>query len=112
MVPLVYTRTARSPGALVGRELEDVPALPEDLAAGDLVGRVPHERVGERRLPGAVRAHDGVDLALVDREIQTTKDVLLGGVIVDHGSGVQIVDPEQFAHGQQSTEGAGLPLWP
>ena len=39
-------------------ELGDVLAVEQDLPLGDLVGRVTHDRVGERRLAGAVRAHD------------------------------------------------------
>ena len=50
--------------ALVRRELEEVAALPQDLAALDHVGRVAHQRIGERRLARAVGAHDRVDLAL------------------------------------------------
>ena len=53
-------------GALVRAQLEDVDALPDDLAAGDLVGRVAHQRVGQRGLARAVAAHDRVDLALAD----------------------------------------------
>ena len=37
--------------------------LKQDPAAGDLVGGVAEQGVGERRLPRAVRAHEGVDLA-------------------------------------------------
>ena len=52
------------PRALVGRELEQVAALPEDLAALDHVRRVAHQCVREGRLARAVGAHDRVDLAL------------------------------------------------
>ena len=50
-------------GPLVGGERGDVLAREEDPAAGDLVDRVAEQRVGQRRLPGAVRAHQGVELA-------------------------------------------------
>ena len=45
-------------GALVDRHLEHVLAVEEDLALDDVVLRVAGDRVGERRLAGAVRAHD------------------------------------------------------
>ena len=67
------------PGALVGRQLEDVAALPEDLAALDDVGRVAHQRVGEGRLARAVRAHDRVDLALADGQVDPLQDLVVGG---------------------------------
>ena len=66
-------------GALVGAELRDVLAVEEDLALGHLVGRMAHERVRERRLPGAVRAHDRVLLPEVDFEVDTLDD--LGAVL-------------------------------
>ena len=46
--------------ALVGLELDEAVAVEEDVALGDLVGGVTHERVRERALAGAVRPHDGV----------------------------------------------------
>ena len=52
--------------ALVGAGLDDVLAVEEDAALRDHVGRVAHERVGEGRLAGAVRAHHGVLLVQVD----------------------------------------------
>ena len=64
-------------GPLVGAQLEDVAALPVDLAAGDDVRRVAEEGVGERRLARAVGAHDRVDLALADLEVDPLED--LGG---------------------------------
>jgi hypothetical protein len=63
---------------LVRRELEDVSALPLDLTAGHDVGRVAHEGVGERRLARPVGAHDRVDLALADRQVDPLEDLLVG----------------------------------
>ena len=37
-----------------------------------------HQRVGEGRLARSVRAHDRVDLALADLEIDPLKDLVLG----------------------------------
>ena len=65
--------------ALVGAQPADVLAVEERLAAGDLVGRVAHQRVGERRLARAVRAHQRVNLARADREIDSLDD--LGAVL-------------------------------
>ena len=61
-------------GPLVGFHLDEVLAVEEDLALGDLVGRMAHERVGERALAGAVRSHDCVHLARVDRQVDTADD--------------------------------------
>ena len=63
-------------GALVGRQVQDVLALVEDLPRGHLVAGAARQHVGERRLPRSVRAHDGVDLALVDAEVETLEDLL------------------------------------
>jgi hypothetical protein len=38
-----------------------------------------HDRVGERRLAGPVRAHEGVDLALGDVEVDAAEDLLVAG---------------------------------
>ncbi len=62
-------------GPLVGFHLDDVLAVEEDLALGDLVGRMAHERVGERRLAGAVRPHDRVHLVRVDGQVDAADDL-------------------------------------
>ena len=66
------------PGSLVGRQLEDVAALPDHLAALDDVGRVAHQGVGEGRLARAVGAHDRVDLALADGQVDPLEDLVVG----------------------------------
>ena len=58
-------------GPLVGGEGGDVLALEADAAAGDLVGGVGEEGVGEGRLARAVGAHEGVDLAVGRRRGST-----------------------------------------
>ena len=75
--------------ALVRTELRQVLAVEEDLALGDLVRGMTHECVRERRLPGAVGAHDGVLLPEIDLEVDTLDD--LGAVLQ---SDVQIPDLE------------------
>ena len=80
-------------GALLGVHVEQVLALEEDLALGDLVGVAAGEDAGERALAGAVGPHDGVDLAGVDLEVDAAEDFL----VVD--AGVEVVDGE---HGVDS----------
>src|ERR687898_78270 len=63
-------------GSLVGFKLQDVLALEGYRALGNLVARMPHQHVRERALPRAVRAHDRVDLALPDLEVQTLDDLV------------------------------------
>jgi hypothetical protein len=65
--------------ALVRTGFGDVRSVEQDLPAGDLVGRVTGDRVGERRLAGAVRPHHRVHLARGNREIDTLHD--LGAVL-------------------------------
>ncbi len=68
-------------------------AVEEDLALGDLEAGVAHDRVGQRRLAGPVRAHHRVDLAGADVEVHALEDLLLAGgdvqvsdLEVSHGS--------------------------
>ena len=64
-------------GALVRRHLEQVLALEQDLAAGDLIAGLAGDDVGQRRFAGAVRPHDRVDLALVHGERQPVENLTL-----------------------------------
>jgi len=52
-------------------------AVEEDLASGHLVGRMSRDDLGEGALPGAVGAHEGVDLAAADREVDAAEDLHL-----------------------------------
>ena len=70
-------------GPLVGVGLGDVLALEEDLALGHLEVGLAHDHVGQRRLAGAVGAHEGVDLALADREVEPLEDLLVAGPDVE-----------------------------
>ena len=81
-------------GARVGLELEDRLAVEEDVALRDLVGGMAHERVGERRLAGPVRAHDRVHLVRGHGQVEAADD--LGAVL---GRDVQILDLEK-SHGR------------
>jgi len=65
------------PGAssLVDLHREHVLAVESHGTLGDRVLRVARDRVSQRRLAGAVRAHDGVGLARLDREIDAPEDL-------------------------------------
>ena len=78
-------------GALVGIGLGQVLAVQQDAALGDLVVRVAHEGVGERRLARAVRAHQGVGLALLHDEVHAVEDLAL------LGADVQVLDLQGHA---------------
>src|SRR6478672_11840054 len=57
--------------------LGDVLALEGDLALGDLVAGVAHDRVGQRGLAGPVRAHQRVDLALRHLQVDALEDLAI-----------------------------------
>ena len=61
-------------GALVGRHVEDVLAVKAHFARSRRVVGLAGEHIGERRFAGPVRAHDGVHLAGIHREIETFED--------------------------------------
>jgi hypothetical protein len=65
------------PGALVGRHLEQVVALPENRARLDDIGGMTHQRVRQSGLARAVGAHDGVHLALADRQLDPLEDLVV-----------------------------------
>ena len=56
--------------------LQEILAVVEHLAVGDLVLLLAGEHVGERRFAGAVRPHDGVHLAGVHGEVDAVQDFL------------------------------------
>ena len=64
-------------------------AVEQDAALRHPVRRVPEQRARQRRLPGAVRAHEGVDLADADGEVDPAQD---GAVL---GRDVEVPDLEQ-----------------
>jgi len=63
--------------ARVGVGLRDVLAVEEDLPLGHVEVGVAHDRVGERRLAGAVGAHQGVELSRADVQVHAAQDGLL-----------------------------------
>ena len=74
-------------GALVDGHREDVLAVEGHGAAGDGVLRVAGDGVGQRRLAGAVRAHDRVGLAGADRQVDAGEDLLAVGAVGLDGDG-------------------------
>ena len=79
-----YWKARNSPAlrALVRLGLGDVLALERDRALGDLVGGVAEQGVRERRLARAVGAHQRVDLAAVDVQVDASEDLALLGADV------------------------------
>jgi len=61
-------------GPHVGGPVRHVLTLQQDGAGRHRVGGVPHQRAGQRRLAGAVGAHEGVDLAGADGQVDATQD--------------------------------------
>ena len=82
-------------GALVDAHRQHVLAVELDGAAVDVVPGVTGDRVRERRLARAVGAHDGVDLAVGDRQVDALEDGLRAGLGLDRD--VQVSDG-QSAH--------------
>ena len=64
-------------GALVGLGLGDVLALESDRTLGDLIGGMAEEGAGEGGLARAVRAHQRVDLAARNVEVDASQDLAL-----------------------------------
>ena len=78
-------------GALLWVHLQQVLALEQHLALGHFVGVAPGQDAGQGALAGAVLAHDGVDLAGVDGQVDAAEDFL----VVD--AGVQVFDFEHHS---------------
>ena len=72
--------------ALVRIHVEQILAVVGHLAAGDLVLGMPGRRPRQRALAGPVRAHDGVDFAGVDVQVDPLEDLLA------FGANLQILD--------------------
>src|SRR6185503_11257699 len=48
-----------------------------DLASGDSIARVAHKRIGQRALATAVRPHNRVNRARLDRQVQAFEDLFV-----------------------------------
>ena len=77
-------------GALVRRHRQQVLAVQQHLAGFHLVLGVAGQRVGQRGLAGAVRAHDGVGLPRVDGQVHAFEDLL--AAVLGFDRGVQVLD--------------------
>jgi len=77
-------------GALFRREFQQVFSLEDDRTLRHFVRAATGQHLGERALARAVGAHDGVDLAGLNREVDALENFLAGD------DGVQITD---FKHG-------------
>ncbi len=77
---------------LVGFERQQINSIERDRTGRDLVIRVPHQGVAEGALAGAVRTHQGVHLALAERQIHPAQDLFFPD------GHVQIFDRKNFAH--------------
>ena len=84
---------------LVGRQLHDVLPAIRDRACRDLVGGMPEEDIGQRRLPRPIWSHQRMDLTFGDGEVDALED--LDAV----GRCVQIVDDEQWSGGHMARLG-------
>jgi hypothetical protein len=63
-------------GALFGVHFKEVLTVIQDLSSGHLVNVAPCQNACQRALSGSVRPHDGVDLALVHREVNAFQNFL------------------------------------
>ena len=86
--------------ALVRLQVEDRCAVQQHLTLGDLVIVLAGENVGERRLAGAVRPHDGVHFAGLHRQGETLQDLAVANPCVkvldlEHGSVLSSVWPRR-----------------
>src|SRR3546814_3545535 len=83
--------------ALPRGEPEHLGAVEGDAAAEHLVAGPAHDDVGQRGLAGAVRAHDGVDLAGADGEVDPLEDLSTGD------AGPKAADLEDVLAARKST---------
>jgi len=63
-------------GAVLGRHPNDVLALVPDLTFGDFIALATCDGRGQRTFSRSIRAHDSVDFAFVDAQIQSFQDFL------------------------------------
>ena len=78
--------------ARIHRHREHVFAVERDRTARDVIFRMPGDRVREGRLARPVRPHDGVDRALLDRQVDALEDLF--GAPLDVDADLQVFDDE------------------
>ena len=64
----------------------DIPSLKQHFALSHVIGFSPRQNAGERAFAGAIRPHNGVDLASIDFEIDAAKDFFVVN------AGMEVVD--------------------
>ena len=79
-------------GALFGRHREQVLSFVEHFPFGDFEAVTSRQHLCQRALPRAVRSHDGVHFARLNRQIDAVKD------LAPFGIRVQVLDLDQFRH--------------
>ena len=91
-ISIGYWKARNTPAAARSRRVhgEQVLAVPGDRACRHLVVLLAGEHVSERRLAGAVRAHDGMDLALGQLEVEAFQD--LAAIDID----VKVLDLKHY----------------
>ncbi len=82
-------------GAFVGAEFQNGFAVELDVALGDVVAVSPRQGVAQSGFTCAVGAHDGMDLACGNLQIQAVEDGFVG---VFH-AGVEVGDGQQGVGG-------------
>ena len=65
-------------GTVFGRHRQKVAAAEFDRAGSNLISGFAAQKIGQRRLAGAVRPHNRVDFALVDRQVEAFDDFPAG----------------------------------
>ena len=77
--------------------------MEEDFPRHQFVLRRGKQGVGKGGLTGAIRAHDGVDFALIHGDGEAAENLCFAF----HRLGVEVVNPEQFGHGLKCIQGFG-----
>lgn len=95
-------------GPLFGLHAEEVPAPPRGRATRDLIVRVADENLGEGRFAAAVAAHDGVGLALANRQRDPLQDLAAGLLAVGSGdAGLKVLYLEKDVSNGPGNQTAG-----
>ena len=58
-------------GTLLRCHLQQVLTVKDNLALGDLIGRMAYNHIAERALAGTVQSHDGMHLTVSDGQVDT-----------------------------------------
>ena len=75
---ILHRQEEATPGALPGRQAQELLTVDRDRATSHLVLVAAHERVRQRRLAGSVRSHDRVHLTGTHLEVDAAQDLVAG----------------------------------